>query len=179
MEPERSAEQVERDRERGRADDATECILQGRAVFLRGCVDVQLIALLEQRLEERNALHVVPVEMRDEGGATELLTAELLTEVADAGAHVENDGLCSLGLDGHARGVPAVASRCRTMARRGSTHAVKRHCELRVPHAENATHRSPIGKQSIGVTVVAPDATTVSAMASPITTSTVTANGVD
>lgn len=43
----------------------------------------------------------------------------------------------------------------------------------------HATHRSAVGKQPAGVTVVARRTATVSRMGSPITSATVSANGVD
>src|SRR5690606_1249553 len=89
-------------------------------VVLRRAVDVDLGAGPVDGDEERQALHVVPVEVRDQRVAPEAAVGGLGgAQEAEPGAEVEDDRLVARLLDGDARRVAAVAlvrlarARCR------------------------------------------------------------------
>ena len=79
-------------REVRRAHELAEGLFERAAVVLRRAVDVERGAGPVDRHEERQALHVVPVQVRDEGVAAERAVGGLGgAEEAQAGAEVEDD----------------------------------------------------------------------------------------
>ena len=98
------------DREVRRPDEALERLGQ-RLVVLRRRVDVEAGAGPVGGGEERQALHVVEVQVGDEGVGGEGAVVRLgLAPVAEAGAQVEDDGL----------GARATRARRRTCCRRSA-----------------------------------------------------------
>ena len=79
-----AVELVERDREQRRADRAQQDLARMAAVELRRGVDRQAGAAAQQRLEERQALHVVPVEVAEQAGAVEQLVRSASTRRSTA-----------------------------------------------------------------------------------------------
>ena len=82
-----------------------------RETLLGRAVDVELRALTVDRRTERQTLHVVPVEMGDQGMSVERAVVRLgLTEEPQAGAEIEHHGFAARNVDGHTRGVAAVTT---------------------------------------------------------------------
>jgi len=77
------------DREERRAHHLREHFAEG-AFGLPGPVDVEAGALLQHGEEERQALHVVPMQMREQRGAVEQAVARQPVGT-EAGAEVEDD----------------------------------------------------------------------------------------
>ncbi len=142
-----AAELRGRDREVRRPHDAGEHVDE-RALLLTRTVDVDHRVGPEHRREERQALDVVPVEVREQHrGAVragepvrEQLALEALGDdvavLADAGAEVEDQRLVALGLQRDARGVPAVALVPGAVTGRRPAHAIER--EMNAPRHEGA-----------------------------------------
>ncbi len=104
-----AAEVGEAHREVRRAHEVLERLLE-RAVVLRRSVDVELCARTVDRDEERQPLHVVPMEVGDERGPAEAaVLRERVAPVAQARAEVEDDRLAARRFERDARGVAAVA----------------------------------------------------------------------
>ena len=74
-----------------------------------------------QRQEERQALHVIPVEVRQERGAVDVALVGHAVGT-QAGAEVEEDGRLALGFEHDARGVAAVPLELGAGARRRAPH---------------------------------------------------------
>ena len=123
MELDGAGEHVHRDREERRPDAEVERLEQAEAVVLRRRVDLE-VAALQDGNEEREALHVIPVQVGDQRRAVERTVEGLgLAEVAQAGAHVEDDRILAGGLDRDARCVSAITSGSITRARCRPSHA--------------------------------------------------------
>jgi hypothetical protein len=139
VETEGAGELLEREREHRRLDRTLERLGQRTAVVLHGPVDIELCSGLQHRCEERQALDVVPVEMRQQANAAERSVVRLLaSEVAQAGAEVEHDGQLPGDVDRHARRVAAAPDDVIAMARGRPPDTMKRDAERR---------RSPDGAQ--------------------------------
>ena len=137
VERERAGKCVHGHREVRRADAEVERLEQAEPVVLHRRVHVEMAAL-EERDEERQALHVIPMEVRDQRVAVERPVEGLgLAEVAQARAHVEDDRILAGGLNCHARGVAAVPTSSITRARCRPSH----------PEESDVEHRSPLGRQ--------------------------------
>ena len=122
------------DREVRRAHDAAEHLVE-RAVVLVRADDGDRAATGGERREERQALDVVPVEVREQHGRPVAVEAalgvQLLAVVAQAGAEVEDDGSMTVGRDLDARGVPPVAVELVAVARSGPANPPEVHCVTR------------------------------------------------
>ncbi len=131
-----AGEAVEADREQWRLDRVGEHLGGPASVLLVRRVHDELGFLVEQRAEERQPLHVVPVEVADQARPLErfgLRAAQ--AEVAQTGAHVEQQRILALHTHRDARRVPAVTGDVLAVARRRTAHAVKRdqHAGIRPP----------------------------------------------
>ena len=121
-----AGELVERDREQRRADRAEQHLAGMAAVVLRRGVDRQAGAAAQQRLEERQTLHVVPVQVAEQAGAVEqLIGGHRLGEVAQARAEVEQQRPLAGRLHRDTGGVAAVAGDVVALTRRRATDAVE------------------------------------------------------
>ena len=125
-----------------RSDDAQDVIVRqvreqvGRVGV---AVDVEAVARHEDRREEREALDVVPVGVRqqhrgDALAAPHVAGHELVPEAHDAGPHVEDDQLAARAVHRDARGVAAVAVGLGPRRRDRPAHA---------PEADPHAPRSP------------------------------------
>ena len=122
-------------------------------VLLLGAEDRDRTAAGRHRVEERQALDVVPVEVGEQhAGAVAVepaLLGEVLAVVAQPGAEVEDDGIVTVGVDLHARRVPAVAVELVAVARSRSAHPPEGDvCLLR--HTSHITHQPPCPYPSAG-----------------------------
>src|ERR1051325_5416313 len=98
-----------------------------------------------QRCEERQALHVVPVQMGEKHRRTyrRARTTERLAVRREPCTEVEDDRMLALDLETHARRVTAVPLVLRAFARRRSPHAPEGHVDPPgTGHRPNATDRS-------------------------------------
>ncbi|MEZ5135943.1 MAG: hypothetical protein R2699_13035 [Acidimicrobiales bacterium] len=99
------------DREVRGPHELVEGVGQREAVVLGRSVDVEPGTGHVDRHEERQALHVVPVQVGDEGVPSERTVRRLLVaEEPQTGADVEDQGIDAGRVDAHARGVAAVAT---------------------------------------------------------------------
>ncbi len=109
-----------RDREVGRAHHVAEDLAERSRLLVRSDHGHRP-ATGRQRREERQALDVVPVEMRQQHGGAVAVDAALGGEgvavVAQSGAEIEHDRIVTFGRDFHARGVPPVAVELVAVAR--------------------------------------------------------------
>ena len=84
-------------------------------------------AFAQQRSEERQTLHVVPMQVGQQAVAAEQRVGRnLLAVVAKAGAHVEQQRILAGRVDRNARGVASVPSDVIALARRRAANAVER-----------------------------------------------------
>jgi hypothetical protein len=112
-----------RDREVRRPHHCGEHVAE-RPVGLTRPVHVETRRLAVQRREERQPLHVVPVQVREQDRAVEVALAMQAVR-AESGAEVEDDRVRALGLEGDTRGVSAVPGVGLTRAGRGSAYTVE------------------------------------------------------
>jgi len=125
------------DGEERRAHELVERFTEAAGVLLRWAVDVEAGAGLQDGGEEGQALDVVPVDVRDEGGTDERRRGiERLAPEAQAGAEIEDDRFMAGGLESDARRVAAVAAIGVTWTRRGSPDAEEADVEQRSPLPE-------------------------------------------
>ena len=101
---------LDRHREERRPHELVERLGQ-RARLLGRAVDVELRPRRQDRGEERQALHVVPVHVGDQGRAPErAVGGQVLAELAQAGAQVEDDRVVAGRVELDAGRVAAVAT---------------------------------------------------------------------
>jgi hypothetical protein len=101
---------------------------------------VELATLAQQRLEERQPLDVVPVEVADEAARLQRLVVGARTpEVTQAGAEIEQDGWLTRDLDGDARRVTAVARDLGSVARRRAADPIERDDQVFPTDGEDCT----------------------------------------
>ena len=97
----------------------------GRGAVLRRDVQVDPGVVVVHRPAERQALHVVPVQVAEQDRPPERLRAHQRGEGTDPGAGVHQQGGCrrAVGQDGHARRVTAVPDVVRAGGRRRAPDA--------------------------------------------------------
>ena len=110
VEPDVADQIADAHREVRRAHELFERLGQ-REPLLGRAIDVELRAFSVDRCTERQTLHMVPMEMGDQGMSVERAVLRLgLAEEAEAGAEIEHDGFATRNVDRHARRIAAVTA---------------------------------------------------------------------
>lgn len=75
-----------------RFDHVEKCDARWTSIVLRRCVDVHARPGVEYRWEERQTLHMVPMQVCQQGGTDERpsLCTQLMSEITHTGAEIEN-----------------------------------------------------------------------------------------
>ena len=125
---------AEADGEQRRPDRVQQHLAGVSTIVLRRGVNRHLGAGAQQRLEERQALHVIPVQVAEQARSIEhLVGLHGLGEVAQSGAQVEQQRLLAGGVHRDARGVAPVARYVVALTRRRSSNAMERDDHPNVP----------------------------------------------
>ena len=150
VEPDVARQLGQRDREQWWPDRVGHHVVHRATVGLRRRIHVELGTGPEQRTEERQALHVVPVQVAQQARPPERLfwrTAE--AEVAHARAEVEQDRIVPGRGDRHRRGVAAVPRDLVTVTRGRPPHAVELHRQrFALADLSNRTRRNAPAEQT-------------------------------
>ena len=127
VEPNIAGQFVDAHREQRRTNRERHDVVERTSVGLSRAVHVETRALAKQWGEERQTLNVIPVQMAEQAASLEqLLGGHLLAEVAEAGAHVEEQWLLAWRIDRDARRVAAIPLNVIALARRRTTNAMER-----------------------------------------------------
>ena len=75
-----------------RFDHVEKCDTCWTTILLRRCIDVHARSSVEYRWEERQPLHVIPVQVSQQGGTDERLSlsTQLMSEITHTSAEIEN-----------------------------------------------------------------------------------------
>ena len=156
VEPDMARQRLDLDREVGRREESADHVREWLAGLDRR-VEVQLRTCGEQRREEGDPLHVVPVQVREQRGASErfsdgsvrVSSGELGPVHPQSGPQVEDDRRTARTVEHHARGVPPVARELSSGAWRRSAHTVEGDVQNGPPGCRDGPCQ-PSGQQEYG-----------------------------
>ena len=148
MERDRAWQLVDADREQRRANGDRDHVFERPAIVLGRPVHVERRTFAQQWREEREALHVVPMQVGQQAVTPEqFVDRDALAVVAKARAHVEQQRCLPRRVDRHARRVAAVPTDVIALARRRAADSMERDAHHRViPKTWHVTRRSSSGK---------------------------------